>query len=137
MHNIKSTAEINYCHEKANTMFKQLFWSIDKWTYGSWGVSKRMYTFYKDMPTLILRVSGLIHKGWVYISLDEGSDCYIITLLNVRYTVIKTVDNIYCDSLGEVIDGLIEKSPKLTDSEYRTKAMKDSERKWNQTAATA
>ena len=46
MHNIKSTSEINYCHEKANEMFSQLFWSIDKWTYGSWGVSKRMYTFF-------------------------------------------------------------------------------------------
>lgn len=136
MHNVKSAEEINYCYQKANVMFKQLFWSIDKWTYGSWGVSKRMYAFYKDMPTLILRVSGLVHKGWVYISLDEGSDCYVITLLNTRHEVKKTVDNIYADTLGEVIDELVEKSPKLTDSEYRTRALKDSEKKWNQTAVS-
>ena len=137
MHNIKSTSEINYCHEKTNEMFSQLFWSIDKWTYGSWGVSKRMYTFYKDMPTLMLRVSGLMHKGWVFISLDEGTDSYVITLLNTKYVEKKSVDNIFCDTLGETVDELIEKSPKLTDKEYHTRAMKDSERKWNQTVVTA
>ena len=136
MHNIKSKSEINYCYEKANEMFQQLFWSIDRWTFGSWGCSKRCYTFYEDMPTLMLRVSGLIHKGWVYISLDEASDCYIITLLNNRREVKKTLGNIYCDTLGSTIDELIEKSPDLNDAEYRSKALKDSERKWQQ-AATA
>ena len=48
----------------------------------SWGVSKRIATIYENRATLALRVSGVLHKGWVYISLDEGRDCYVITLLS-------------------------------------------------------
>ena len=79
------TAEQNQrCYEIAKTINEQLFWSIDKWTYFSWGVSKKVFTFYNDMPSLMMRVSGAIHKGWVVISLNEGSDTYEVRLLNVR-----------------------------------------------------
>lgn len=48
----------------------------------SWGVYKRIATVYNSMATLALRVSGVLHKGWVYVSLDEDKDVYIVTLLS-------------------------------------------------------
>ena len=92
------------CKEIANVAFGQLFWSIDKWTYFSWGVMKKAYLMYKNMPTLALRCSALIHKGWVYISLDESTDTYVITLLNTAKEVVRTREDVYCDCLGEIIE---------------------------------
>ena len=124
-----------YVMSVANTILKQLFWSIDKWTYLSWGVSKRVAMVCNDMPTLALRVSGLVHKGWVYISLNEGSDTYEVRLLNVGQDKVKTVlEDIYCDNLGTVIGSLIEKPIGMDDKTYRHKALKDSERKINKVA---
>ena len=124
------TAEQNQrCYEIAKTINEQLFWSIDKWTYFSWGVSKKVFTFYNDMPSLMMRVSGAIHKGWVVISLNEGSDTYEVRLLNVRKEEKAKYEDIYCDQLGEFIDGLIEKSPSMTEDEYRKVATRDSMRK--------
>ncbi len=95
----------------------------------SWGVSKRFYTTYKDMPTLMLRVSGAIHKGWVYVSLDELTDTYTITLQNTKHVVKKTVEGIYCDQLGHVIDTLVERPEGMSNEEYSHIAMADSARK--------
>ena len=96
----------------------------------SWGVYKRIATVYNDMATLALLVSGVLHKGWVYVSLDEGRDCYIITLLSVdRETVVGVRDEVYCEELGSVIDGLVERKQEWTDEEYKKLAMEDSEKK--------
>lgn len=120
----------------AQTAHEQLFWSVNKWAYMSWGVSKRVAMVYNDMATLALRVSGLLHKGWVYISLNEGMDCYEVRLLNVAQDKVKqTLDEVYCDNLGEVIDGLVERDPGLTDEQYRSKALADSARKINRKTA--
>lgn len=96
----------------------------------SWGVYKRIATVYNDMATLALLVSGVLHKGWVYVSLDEGRDCYIITLLSVdRETVVGVRDEVYCEELGSVIDSLVERKQEWTDEEYKKLAMEDSEKK--------
>lgn len=134
MQNNEKQSTMSYCQRVANEIFHQLFWSIDQWTFGSWGVSMRMCTTYKDMPTLMLHVSGLLHKGWVYISLDESSDCYIVTLMNENHKVMKTINDVYCDNLGTIIDGLVEKPSDTTTQEYRNMALKDSEAKWKQMA---
>ena len=73
---------------------------------------------FRDMPTLGINVSGLQHKGWVYISLNEGMDLYEITLLTSNYKVIKTIDEVYCDQLAQIVDELVERSPGMTDLEY-------------------
>ena len=132
MFNSHSKEEIQRCHEIANTIFGQLFWSIDKPTYWSWGVSKTNYTFYKNMPSLMLKVSGAIHKGYVLVSLDEGSDTYIITLLDNKKEVVASYNDIYCDSVGSKIDELIERPAGMTDKEYKEAAIKDSIEKMNQ-----
>lgn len=94
----------------ANEINRQIYCGVEINVIFSWGVSRRTATVYNDMATLALRVNAILHKGWVYVSLDEGRDCYIITLLSPdRGTVINVRDEVYCDELGSVIDNLIER----------------------------
>ena len=95
----------------------------------SWGVSKKVATLYKGMATLKIRVSGAVHKGWVLISLNQGTDTYEINLLTVRGTVKRTIEDVYCDQLGKLIDELVERPANLTDKEYAKIAFADSKRK--------
>lgn len=66
----------------ANEINRQIRCGVTTDVVMSWGICKRMAMVYDGMATLALQVSGVLHKGWVYISLDEGRDCYIITLLS-------------------------------------------------------
>ena len=130
-----------YLKQCAETAWQQLFWSVTlpvvmSWGVSkkcyvvmSWGVSKKCYTLFQEMPTLMLKVSALIHKGWVYISLNEGKDVYEVRLMNNKRECIKTIDEVYCDQLGSIIDGLIERPTTMTEEEYSEKAMADSSRK--------
>lgn len=100
----------------------------------SWGVSKRIATIYENRATLALRVSGVLHKGWVCISLDEGRDCYVITLLSSdKKKVVSVRDEVYCEELGCVIDNLVERKEEWTDEEYEKLSMADSEQKMKMT----
>jgi hypothetical protein len=114
----------------AKNIEQQILWSISKWEYLSWGIKKKVATEYEGMATLALRVSGAVHKGWAFISLNEGKDCYEVRLLNVPRTKVKrTLEEVYCDNLGEVLDGLIERKAEWTDAQYNDKAVRDSARK--------
>ena len=114
----------------AKTIEQQILWSINKWEYLSWGISRKVATEYEGMATLALRVSGAVHKGWVFISLNEGKDCYEVRLLNVaRNKVKRMLEEVYCDNLGAVLDGLIERKTEWTDEQYKKKAARDSARK--------
>ena len=94
----------------ANEINRQILCGVTADIVMSWGVSKRIATVYGDKATLALRVSGVLHKGWVYVSLDEGRDCYIVTLLSADKTkVISVRDEVYCEELGSVIDSLVER----------------------------
>lgn len=104
--------------DKVLTIQRQLMWNVDIATFFSWGVNKMEILLFRDMPTLGINVSGLLHKGWVYISLNEGMDLYEITLLTSNYKVIKTIDEVYCDQLAQIVDELVERSPGMTDLEY-------------------
>ena len=106
MATVRTKQDIDHCWEVANEAYKQLFWSIDMMTFLSWGVSKKCYAFYHNMPTLILRVSGMVE-------------------------VKKTMSDIYCDSLGSVIDELVEKPADMNDKVYHQKAIRDSQEKFN------
>ena len=124
-----ATMDKEYLKQCAETAWQQLFWSVPLPVVMSWGVSKKCYTLFKEMPTLMLKVSALIHKGWVYISLNEGKDVYEVRLMNNKRECIKTIDEVYCDQLGSIIDGLIERPTTMTEEEYSEKAMADSNRK--------
>jgi len=65
----------------------------------------------------------------VYISLDEGRDCYVITLLSSdKKKVVSVRDEVYCEELGSVIDNLVERKEEWTDEQYEKLAMADSEK---------
>lgn len=114
----------------ANEINRQIRCGVTMSVQMSWGVSKRIATIYENRATLALRVSGVLHKGWVYISLDEGRDCYVITLLSPdKKKVVSVRDEVYCEELGSVIDNLVERKEEWTDKEYDKLAMADSEQK--------
>lgn len=115
------------CKQIAETAFKQLFCSITRDVYYSWGVSNKEYGMYENMPTLMLKVSGAIFKGWVYISLNDDKDMYEIRLVgNNRVETIKKVTDIMFDIVGEIIDSLVERPSGMSDDEYYRIAMADS-----------
>lgn len=116
----------------ANEINRQIRCGVTVDVIMSWGVSKRIATVYQDRATLALRVSGVLHKGWVYVSLDESRDCYVVTLLSAdKSKVIKVRDEVYCEELGSVIDNLVERKEEWTDDMYKKLAFADSERKLN------
>lgn len=81
------------------------------------------------MPTLALKVSGALHKGWVYIAYDSAADLYNIYTLSDKGEVRHKVEGVYFPDMGAVIDGIIERDPSATDEEYLEVAMADSNRK--------
>lgn len=116
----------------ANEINRQIRCGVTTDVIMSWGVSKRIATVYNDMATLALRVSGALHKGWVYISLDEDRDVYIVTLLSTdKKNVVSVHDEVYCDDLGSLVDSFVERKMEWTDEEYKKLALEDSERKLN------
>lgn len=76
-------------------------------TYGSWGVSKRYATSIEGNPALLMKVSGLIHKGWVAVMLN-GKDLYNIRLMDARLNKTKEVKDVWADMLGDFLDEFIE-----------------------------
>lgn len=125
-----SRMEQEFLMRIANEINRQIRCSVTMSVQMSWGVSKRIATIYKNRATLALRVSGVLHKGWVYISLDEGRDCYVITLLSSdKKKVVSVRDEVYCEELGSVIDNLVERKEEWTDEQYEKLAMADSEQK--------
>lgn len=70
------------------------------------------------MPSLIFKVNGILHKGYVVVALNLGKDTYEVYLLNSRKKEINMVDNVYCEDLGNIIDGLVERKQSTSDDEY-------------------
>lgn len=104
----------------ANEINRQIRCGVTADVIMSWGISKRIATVYNYMATLALRVSGILHEGWVYVSLDEGRDVYIVTLLSTdKKNVVSVHDEVYCDDLGGLIDSLVEREMEWTDEEYK------------------
>jgi len=117
----------------ANEINRQIMWSIDNYIYWSWGCDLKYYCQYQGMVTLVLRVSGCLHKGFVYISLNEGSDSYDIRITKAKRGGKPNEENlelvrqdVYADELGQVLDGIIERKPDWNDEEYQDAAQADS-----------
>lgn len=103
----------------------------------SWGSEKRLAMFYNDMPTLALRVNGLVHQGWVMVCLNEGADHYEIFVkgTDINGKDMKILRGIYADQLGTTLDDLIEWPSTMTEDEYRSKALADSAKKMGMVCA--
>lgn len=124
----KMTAEEKkqYCMSMAATIRKSLFFSIKPEVFCSWGVSKLVATWFNDMPSLEMTVQGMLHKGSVLVSYNEGMDDFEVRLLNPDRVLVKTLENVFADELGQRIDELVERPAGMTDKEYKQKAWADS-----------
>ena len=60
-----------YISEIARTIFQQLKSTTTFSVRGSWAAQNYQASVYKGMPALTFRVSGLRHKGRVYIAYNE------------------------------------------------------------------
>ena len=109
-----------YCLSMANTIYQSLFVSLSVEQVGSWGASGHTAMWYKDMPSLRMHVKGMLHKGYVIISYDEGLDVFQVFLLDEKMREIRHFEEVYFDELGMLIDENIERKKNTTDTEYRS-----------------
>lgn len=56
-----------------------------------------------------IHVQGFLHKGFVQITLNEGTDLFEITLLSEERETVKFIDGIFLDCLINILDENIEK----------------------------
>ena len=106
----------------AGTTRAQLLASVPANVIMSWGVTQVAACEYDGKATLVLVVNGFLHKGPVFISYNKGNDLYEVrTVKNHTKTVevLMTVDEVYADNLGSVVDSLVEKD--CSDEEYGEK----------------
>lgn len=117
--------DIDWIKQVGMTIAEQLFWSINMDVFYSWGVSRKVITTYEGKPTLALKVSGALHKGWVNISLNAGSDTYEVRLMSKDgKSVVKLVEGVYCDNVGIIVDELIERPAGISEEEYENLIIK-------------
>ena len=72
----------------------------------SWGTQN--YIAFEN--GLQFKVNGFIHKGWVIVKYNEGTDLFNISLLNSKMINKNEVEEVYFDELVNVIDGLVERT---------------------------
>lgn len=73
----------------------------------SWEISQLTATVIDNMPALRFKVNGRLHKGQVFIALNEGIDYYEIYLADDKGKR-KIAYDIDFTQLGDVIDNAIE-----------------------------
>lgn len=57
---------------------------------------------------LSFKVQGFLHKGWVLVEYNEGSDLFDIKLLTNQLEEVKSIEGVYFDELIDVIDDAVE-----------------------------
>lgn len=70
----------------------------------SWG-------FHNPKPLengLSFKVQGFLHKGWVVIKYNEGSDLFDLKLMTNQLKEVKIIEGVYVDQLIDVIDDAVE-----------------------------
>ncbi len=72
--------------------------------YWSWGTHALINLNGKGLR---MRVSGMRHKGWVYIVVN-GSDLFDIYLTNMKNDIKEKVADVHVEDLAEVADHYIE-----------------------------
>lgn len=105
--------------ELVNTIYRQIFISATHQQAMSWGLHSLKGIDFMGMVTLSFKVNGFIFKGEVLISYNNGLDLYEIRFRKDN-TITKTICEVYCDMLGEILDREIEIGD-MTLSEYQSK----------------
>lgn len=110
----------------AGVIWDQLQATVPWVTRSSWGLESVRCGLFNEMATLKLKVNGFHHKGWVYISYDEGLDLYNIYLVTDSREVVKEVEGVYCDEFGDLLDQYIERG-NMSMEEYTERVRKEYE----------
>lgn len=105
--------------ELVNTIYRQIFISATHQQAMSWGLHSLKGIDFMGMVTLSFKVNGFIFKGEVLISYNNGLDLYEVRFRKDN-TITKTICEVYCDMLGEILDREIEIGD-MTSSEYQSK----------------
>ena len=89
---------------------------MDMNKYWSWGSRGPTVDNMKEPRMFRLRVSGHLHKGYVYIFLN-GSDLFEVHLTTLQNVIKKRTDDmgLYFDQLVEWIDNNVERIPEYVD----------------------
>jgi len=61
-----------------------------------------------DNKGFMFHVNGFKHKGWVKVVYHKGKDLFVVILLNNSRIEIDSIEDVYFDSLVEVIDAAVE-----------------------------
>lgn len=117
--NKMSKRQLNEASSCAKTMLEQIKavgWS----TFASWGTHSIQYGMAlkerMQCPFVQFLVSGFIHKGLVRVFYLPVPDVYMVQLLKkkkgengrMQWVELKQIENVYCDTLGDVIDENVE-----------------------------
>lgn len=98
--------------ETANVALKQIFAGVGRNVVFSWGPENFRACVKNGCPALSFEVHGLVYSGRVYVCYDLGPDTYTILAGDTK------ISDVYCDELGNILDGIIERAPGWTDEEY-------------------
>ena len=109
--------------EIGNVIFEQIRSTVPSSYIMSWGAESWTALDSDEGFGLHFKVNGLLHKGFVEIILDRGSDSYTINLLTRTGDIANRVENVYVFELGDVLDKLIETGD-MSKDEYK-KQVKD------------
>ena len=114
-----ATMQKEYCLSMANTIYQTFFFSLEKSQVLSWGGTDHTAMWYKDKPSLRMKLNGMVHKGFVIVSYDEGTDTFEVFLLDGQMNEIGHFPETYADELGTLIDEHIERPRGVTEAQYR------------------
>lgn len=101
---VKVTKEqLAHCREVAAAAIRSIAGKDGKNILKKLGCSTISYTLYNNMPTLVLKVAGEQHQGWVFVSLEEDKDGYVVFLLNEDHTLKRAVVDIEKEAVRKVL----------------------------------
>ena len=84
----------------------------------SWGFNHPMEL--TDNDGLLFYVNGYKHKGYVKVVYDEGKDLFVVILIDRRLRELKRIEDVYFDTLIDVIDEAVERT-----EDYETRVKRD------------
>ncbi len=115
-----ATDDLRRVKEIMTLAFAQMAYEVGMNVIFSWGLSRIDYTVYEGMPTMMMRVRGFLHDGYVYVSLNEDKDLYEIRIVDLKGNVTKIIPDVYGDMLGSLIDENVERGT-ISEDEYNKK----------------
>lgn len=89
---------------------QQIFWM--QWpVVFSWGGSQPVAILFRKMKALRFHVNGFLHRGFIVVALNEGTDLFEVYKLDENRNVLPGEETeVYFDTLVDTIDRMVETS---------------------------